>query len=58
VNVVVMSTDAAAVAREVAERRSAGEDGDRVCGFVGDDDAAARAMGEDLFGKVDHVWRT
>ena len=45
--VVVVGTDAAAVAERVAALRDAGR---RAAGFVGDDRAAAEAMAAELFG--------
>lgn len=51
--VVVFGPDANAVAETVAAYRAEGTS--RVAGFVGDDEAAARAMGEDLFGRVDQT---
>jgi hypothetical protein len=50
--VVVVGTDGEAVGREVARRRAAGE---RAAGFVGTDEALARAMGEEMLGGVDEV---
>lgn len=49
---VVMGTDAAAVGADVARRRQRGE---RVAGFVGVDEALARAMGQEMLGGVDEV---
>lgn len=49
---VVVGADGDAVGREVARRRSAGE---RAAGFVGTDEALARAMGEEMLGGVDEV---
>jgi hypothetical protein len=46
--VVVMGTDADAVAARVAELRASGR---RAAGFVGDDRAAAEAMAAELFGE-------
>ena len=51
-NVVVVGIDGAAVAAEVAVLQAAGH---RVAGFVGDDEGAAQAMGEELFGSVDDL---
>ncbi|HUP69030.1 MAG TPA: hypothetical protein VM142_04355 [Acidimicrobiales bacterium] len=45
--VVVMGSDGARVAAEVAARRAAGQ---RVAGFVGDDEAEARAMATEMLG--------
>ena len=50
--VVVMGTDADAVGQEVSRRRAAGE---RVAGFVGEEEAAARAMGDELLGGLDEL---
>jgi len=50
--VVVVGTDGEAVAREVRRRRAAGE---RVAGFVGDDEALARAMAEEMLGGCDEI---
>ena len=50
--VVVMGTDAAAVGADVARRRQRGE---RAAGFVGVDEALARAMGQEMLGGVDEV---
>lgn len=49
-----MGADGAAVGAEVARRRAAGE---RAAGFVGTDEALARAMGEEMMGGVDEVVR-
>ena len=50
--VVVMGADAAAVGADVARRRERGE---RAAGFVGVDEALARAMGEEMLGGVEEV---
>lgn len=47
-----MGDDAAAVAREVARRREAGE---RVAGFVGTDAEAAAVMAEEMLGRLDEL---
>lgn len=52
--VVVLGADGAAVGREVTRRRSEGE---RVAGFVGDDEEAAVTMGTEMLGGVDEVVR-
>lgn len=51
---VVIGTDGAKVADEVAARRAAGQ---RVAGFVGEDEAQARAMAIETLGGVDEVVR-
>lgn len=51
-NAVVVGTDGAKVAAEVAARRAAGQ---RVAGFVGEDEAEARAMATEMLGGVDEV---
>lgn len=48
----VVGNDAAAVARAVREHRDAG---DRVAGFVGDDEEQATVMAVEMLGGVDHV---
>jgi hypothetical protein len=52
--VVVIGVDADAVGRDVARRRERGE---RAAGFVGADEALARAMGEEMLGGVEEVVR-
>lgn len=52
--VVVIGTDGELVAREVRRRRAAGQ---RVAGFVGDDEALATAMADEMLGGVDEVAR-
>lgn len=52
--VVVVGADGARVASVVAERRAAGQ---RVAGFVGEDEAEARAMAEEMLGGADEVVR-
>ena len=52
--VVVIGTDGARVADEVVARRAAGQ---RVAGFVGDDESEARAMATEMLGGVDEVVR-
>lgn len=52
--VVVMGLDASAVADEVRRLRQSGV---RTAGFVGDDEAQARAMGTEMLGEVDQVVR-
>lgn len=52
--VVVMGLDGVAVARAVARRRAAGE---RVAGYIGEDEAEAAAMGLEMLGAVDEVVR-
>ena len=47
-----MGPDAESVGAEVRRRRDAGE---RVAGFVGGDEALARAMAEEMLGPIDHV---
>lgn len=49
-----MGVDGTAVGQEVARRRERGE---RAAGFVGDDEALARAMGDEMLGGVDEVAR-
>ena len=49
---VVVGTDGEAVGGEMRRRRTAG---DRVAGFVGDDQAMAEAMAEEMLGVVDEV---
>lgn len=49
---VVIGEDAEAVGAEVRRRRDAGE---RAAGFVGTEQALARAMGEEMLGGVDEV---
>ncbi|MGI8684121.1 MAG: hypothetical protein ACR2MO_03300 [Acidimicrobiales bacterium] len=50
--VVVIGTDGEAVGREVRRRRAAGE---RIAGFVGDDEALATAMAEEMLGGCDEM---
>ncbi|MGH9177792.1 MAG: hypothetical protein ACRD0N_04465 [Acidimicrobiales bacterium] len=50
--VVVLGTDGDAVGREVARRRAAGE---RAAGFVGEEEATARAMAEEMLGGLDEL---
>jgi hypothetical protein len=50
--VVVMGTDGDAVGREVSRRRAAGE---RVAGFVGEEEATALAMADELLGGLDEL---
>lgn len=52
--IVVLGADGAKVAGEVAALRAAGQ---RVAGFVGDDEAEARAMATEMLGGVDEVVR-
>ncbi|MDP9402712.1 MAG: hypothetical protein M3P85_05130 [Actinomycetota bacterium] len=52
--VVVLGLDGARVAQEVAALRAAGR---RVAGFVGDEEAEARAMATEMLGGVDEVVR-
>lgn len=49
---VVVGTDGSTVGAEVARRRARGE---RAAGFVGTDEALARAMGDEMLGGVDAV---
>lgn len=49
---VVVGPDGAAVGRDVARRRAAGE---RAAGFVGTDPDLARTMGEEMLGGVDEM---
>lgn len=50
--VVVLGADGDAVGREAARRRRLGE---RVAGFVGDDEAQARTMAEEMLGGLDDL---
>lgn len=50
--VVVLGADGDAVGREAARRRRLGE---RVAGFVGDDEAQARTMAEEMLGGLDEL---
>ena len=52
--VVVLGPDGGRVAGRVVELRA---EGARVAGFVGEDEAAARALGEEMLGGVDEVVR-
>lgn len=49
---VVLGVDGDAVGRETARRRRLGE---RVAGFVGDDEAQARLMAEEMLGGLDEL---
>lgn len=51
---VVLGRDARAVGRAVGSRRAEGE---AAAGFVGDDEQAATAMGDEMLGGVDEVVR-
>lgn len=52
--VLVLGEDGTRVAERVVELRA---EGARAAGFVGEDEAAARAMGEEMLGGVDEVVR-